>query len=140
MSFSIETVQKLILWKRSKYQSLHASRDDHSRSSNISLTLLEFRNLLLVQPTTVLYLHNLVNLSFRVKVPNRCCILDQTTVFCNFPRIFLVLLGAQKVSMARKCHNHRLQSTHGSIREKETQNTVKRNTTKVKQPALSSSA
>ena len=54
--FSIDTAQEWILWKRSREdRSLRASRDGHSSSSSISLTLLVFRHLLQVQRAAVLW-------------------------------------------------------------------------------------
>ena len=76
LSFSIDTAPECILWKRSREdRSLRASRDGHSSSSSISLTLLVFRHLLQVQRAVVLNFLYLVNLKFRVRAPNGCCIL-----------------------------------------------------------------
>ena len=56
LSFSIDTAPESILWKRSREdRSLWASRDGHSSSSSISLTLLVFRHLLQVQRAAVLW-------------------------------------------------------------------------------------
>ena len=56
LSISIDTVPECILWKRSREdRSLRASRDGHSDSSSISLTLLVFCHLLQVQRAAVLW-------------------------------------------------------------------------------------
>ena len=56
LSFSINTAPQWILWKRNKEDSsLRASRDGHSSSSSITLTLLVFCHLLQVQRAALLW-------------------------------------------------------------------------------------
>ena len=76
LSFSTDTAPECILWKRSREDwSLRASRDGHSSSSSIWPTLLVFCHLLQVQRADVLNFLYLINLKFRVRAPNGCCIL-----------------------------------------------------------------